>query len=644
MEQADNKTDVLLEPVAHYSSGYYFLAFALLAVCVWGAYAFAVQVTNGIGVLGIRSEVMWGVYITNFVFFIGISHVGALMSAILRLTSADWRKPVTRVAEVVTFASLLAAVTWPIAHLGRPDRFMNLFLYPKLQSPLVWDLLCIGTYMIGSTIFLYLPMIPDIAKCRDQLTNVSRFRKWIYSILSLGWSGSEYELKHLERAIGIMTILIVPIAISVHTIVSWDFAMQLRTGWDSTIFGPYFVAGALLSGVATVVLVMAVLTKFYHLGDFITRKHFDYMGALLLALDIVLIYFTINEYMVPGYKILSQNTMEGQWLSSLLWGTYWPRFWFQIIGGLILPAVIIAVPKTRTVTGYLVAALLVDIGMWIERFNIVVASTAVPQLPYAWGLYTPTWVEISTTAASFAGFTLVYLVFTRTFPIISIWETEEPGSSAGTKLSAKIAFGPGAALISGEGTSSLISRRGLLNYGALVVTGFALGSTLPVIAKSLVQGVKKNSNNIVPISNFGKSVSVIDAGSVAKFQVEKPARIPRGSQLDEVRVGSNGELVTLLYANPSLPKISMYTGDVGVAILEMIEPRPSASPAYLPEGFKRVTINRNDGFAKEASTSDFYDRQEPGQLQWWQGEVHFVVLANLPIEQLKEIAESMEPI
>ena len=325
------------------------------------------------------------VYITNFVFFIGISHVGALMSAILRLTGADWRKPITRAAEVVTFASLLAAITWPIAHLGRPDRWINLFLYPKLQSPLVWDLLCIGTYMIGSTIFLYLPLIPDIAKCRDRLTNVSRFRRRIYSILSLGWTGSEYEMKHLEKAIGIMTILIIPIAISVHTIVSWDFAMQLRTGWDSTIFGPYFVAGALLSGVATVLLVMAALTKFYHLDEFITRKQFDYIATLLLALDIVVIYFTINEYMVPGYKILGQNTLEGQWLSSLLWGIYWPRFWFQIIAGLILPAIILAVPKTRTITGYLVAALLVDIGMWVERLNIIVPSLALPQLPYRVG-------------------------------------------------------------------------------------------------------------------------------------------------------------------------------------------------------------------------------------------------------------------
>ena len=570
MQQAKNKTDLLLEPLARHSNGYYLLVSALLAICCWGVFAYAVQVTSGIGVLGVRSEVMWGVYITNFVFFIGISHVGALMSAILRLTSANWRKPITRLAEVVTFASLLAAVTWPIAHLGRPDRWINLLIYPKLQSPLVWDLLCIGTYMIGSTLFLYLPLIPDIAKCRDRLKNASRFRRWIYSVLSLGWTGSEYELKYLEKAIGIITILIIPIAISVHTVVSWDFAMQLRTGWDSTIFGPYFVAGALLSGVATVLLVMAALTKFYHLDEFITRKHFDYMATLLLALDIVLIYFTINEYMVPGYKILGQSTLEGQWLSSLLWGMYWPRFWFQIIAGLILPAIILAVPKTRTITGYLVAALLVDIGMWLERFNIVVPSLSLPQLSYAWGLYSPTWVEISTTAASFAGFALVYLVFTRTFPIISIWENvDQSDPSTHKKFSTKILPTPARTLVAGSDSVSG-SRRRFLRYGAMMVAGFALGSITPNIATAAVLGVKENPTELtVPISNLGESVSLNDVRSMATFQIEKPARTPRGCKLNDVRVGNDGALVALLYDSPVLPTIPMYAPTVGLAILEM---------------------------------------------------------------------------
>jgi molybdopterin-containing oxidoreductase family membrane subunit len=637
MQQTRDKSDKLLEPLVRYSNGYYLLAFSLLAVCLWGLYAYSVQVTSGIGVLGVRSEVMWGVYITNFVFFIGISHVGALMSAILRLTSADWRKPITRLAEVVTFASLLAAITWPIAHLGRPDRWFNLLIYPKLQSPLVWDLLCIGTYTIGSTIFLYLPLIPDIAKCRDQLTNVSRFRRKFYSILSLGWTGSEYELKKLEKAIGIMTILIIPIAISVHTVVSWDFAMQLRTGWNSTIFGPYFVAGALLSGVATVVLVMAALTKFYHLEEFITRKQFDYLSTLLLALDIVLIYFTINEYMVPGYKILSQNTLEGLWLNSLLWGTYWPRFWFQIIGGLILPAIILAVPKTRTITGYLVSALLIDIGMWLERFNIIVPSLALPQLPYAWGQYTPTWVEFSTTAASFAGFFLVYLVFTRTFPIISIWETSEEPHQA-PKINP-----PGTSRFIAENDTSF-SRRGLLNYGALMVTGFALGAISSEIAKIIGPTAKDSPTELVPLSNLGESVSLSVAGTMATFQLETPARLPFGSRLDDVRVGSEGKFVTLLYSNPNIPTFSLYPGDIGFVILQIADPKLMSPPTYLLNGFERVQVNLNGGLAREASQEEFDNRDEPGQLQWWQGGVHFAILGNLPIDQLRRIAESMEPV
>jgi molybdopterin-containing oxidoreductase family membrane subunit len=642
MQQAKDNAELLLDPLARRSTSYYLLVSVLLAIVGWGVYAYVVQVTSGIGVAGVRSEVMWGVYITNFVFFIGISHVGALMSAILRLTSADWRKPITRLAEVVTFASLLVAVTFPIIHLGRPDRWINLFIYPKLQSPLVWDLLCIGTYMIGSTIFLYLPLIPDIATCRDRLTNVSRFRRRIYSALSLGWTGSESEMKHLEKAIGIMTILIIPIAISVHTIVSWDFAMQLRTGWNSTIFGPYFVAGALLSGVATVLLVMAALTKFYHLDELITRKHFDYIATLLLALDIVLIYLTINEYMVPGYKVLGQSTLEGQWLSSLLWGIYWPRFWFQIIAGLILPAIILAVPRTRTITGYLVAALLIDIGMWVERFDIIVPSLALPQLPYAWGQYSPSWVEISITAAAFAGFALIYLVFSRTFPIISMWETAD--QSTHKKFSTKILPTPTRTLIERSDSGSA-SRRRFLSYGAMMVGGFAFGFISPNIATAVVGGVKKSSTDvIVPISNLGESVSVNDARSMAKFQVEKPARMPRGSRLDDVRVGSNGELVTLFYVNPTVPTISIYASAVGFAILEMVDPKLDAPPTNLPDGFKRVKVNLNSGFARESSGAEFDNRGEPGQLQWWQGGVHFVMLSNLPIEQLRQIAESMEPI
>jgi uncharacterized membrane protein len=273
--------------------------------------------------------------------------------------------------------------------------------------------------------------------------------------------------------------------------------------------------------------------------------------------------------------------------------------------------------------------------------NIVVPSLALPQLPYAWGQYTPTWVEVSTTAASFAGFALVYLLFTRTFPIISIWETAD--QSTPKKFSTKI-MPKRTRTLTGRSDSVFASRRRFLSYGAMMVGGFALGSISPDIASAAVRGVKKNSTDVtVPISNLGDSASVNDAKSMAKFQVEIPARMPRGSKLDDVRVGNNGELVTLLYVNPTIPTISMYAPAVGFAILEMVDPKLD-TPSYLPNGFTRVKVNMNSGFARESSGAEFDNRNEPGQLQWWQGGVHFVMLANLPIEQIRQIAESMEPI
>jgi hypothetical protein len=308
-----------------------------------------------------------------------------------------------------------------------------------------------------------------------------------------------------------------------------------------------------------------------------------------------------------------------------------------------VPAIILAVPKTRTITGYLVAALLIDIGMWVERFNIVVPSLALPQLPYAWGLYSPTWVEISTTAASFAGVALVYLVFTRTFPIITIWENVD--QSTNVEASTGTHATPTRTLI-GRSNSAADSRRHFLSYGAMMAAGFMLGSISPNIAAAVIggRGIKNSTGACVPVSTLGESVSINDVRSIVKFQVEKPVRIPMGSSLDDVRVGNNGKLVTLLYVNQAIPTISMYASGVGFAILEMVDLKPGAPPIYLPNGFKRVKVNLNSGFAREASGAEFDNRDEPGQLQWWQDGVHFVILANLPIEQLKQIAESMEPI
>lgn len=631
----------LFGPIKSHSSSFYALGSSLLVIALWGAYAYYVQLTTGLGVTGMRSVVSWAFYIINFVFFIGISHVGALMSAILRLTNAEWRKPITRIAEVVTFASLMMAVMMPLIDLGRPDRLLNTIMFARLQSPLTWDFMAIGTYMIGSTIFLYLPMIPDIASCRDKLQDASRFRRWIYGKLSLGWTGSSDQWSHLEKAIKMMSIIIIPIAISVHTVVSWDFAMLFRTGWNSTIFGPYFVSGALLSGVATVILVMAFLTKFYHLDAYITKRHFDNLGKLLIALDIIVIYFTINENLVPGYKFFDSASPEGQWMASLLWGQYATFFWVQLIGGLVIPAFLIGLPRTRTLTGYLVAALLVDVGMWIERFNIIVPTLALPQLSYSWGSYLPTWVELSIVAGTFAGFALIYLIFSRLFPIISIWETEGPSeasrsptvfSSPSTKFTRQT-----------KPTYSMgMPKRTFLRYGALGIVGFAIGfAPIQVPIKSLNWGRNRSSVPGVPLSNLGVSISLAEARKAVAFPISIPAKPLPGSKLKDVRVSGDDHLVALIYENPLTDPLSLYTENVALVIIQAQDSQNATSPTYLPSEFTRINVAGSIGFAREPSqVSDGV--KEPGQLQWWRNGVRYAIFANSTINEMTDLAKSME--
>jgi len=423
-----DETEALLAPVARWSPRFLVFVGALAAVVGWGAYAYSVQLQRGLVVTGMRDTVSWGLYIANFVFFIGISHVGALMSAILRITHAEWRRPVTRMAEAITVCSLFVGAAMPIIDLGRPDRLLNIVLYGRLQSAILWDFLSISTYLAGSLLFFYLFLIPDLAICRDRLHGIGRLRRWMYRSLSLGWTGSADQRRRLERSIGILTVLILPIAISVHTVVSWIFAMTLRVGWNSTIFGPYFVAGALFSGVASVLMAMALFAHFYKLERWITPVHFRNLAYLLLVLDIVYIYFTLNEYLTVSYK---PEGAEGALLAALYGGSFAPAFWTIQIGGLLVPAFLLAFRRTRTTLGIVVAATLVNVTMWLKRYLIVVSTLATPQMPGGWGSYWPTWVEWSITAAAFAGFVLLFALLSRVVPIVSIWEVQEAHVPAG---------------------------------------------------------------------------------------------------------------------------------------------------------------------------------------------------------------------
>ncbi|MBI2183889.1 MAG: polysulfide reductase NrfD [Thaumarchaeota archaeon] len=409
-------------PLQKTGVNFYLFVAALAAIVGWGLYAYSTQLKDGLATTGMRDLVSWGVYISNFVFFIGISHAGTLISAILRVTNADWRRPVTRMAEAITVMALMIGALFPIIDLGRPERMLNLLMYGRIDSPIVWDLISISTYLTGSMIYLYLPLIPDIAHYRDNLQNTSWWRKRLYRILSLGWKGTEEQKKNLERGISVMAIIIIPVAVSVHTVVSWIFGMTLRVGWRSSIFGPYFVVGAIFTGIASIIVAMAAFRKIYHLESYITYQHFKNLGLLLLVLDIAYIYFTINEYLTALYNATDS---ELHLLSALIFGPYSLDFWFFAVGGLIIPAVIIAVPATRTIGGLVIASILVNIALWFKRYVIVIPTMANPQLPIGWGQYAPTWVEWSITAASIAGFILLFTVFSKVFTIVSIWEVSE---------------------------------------------------------------------------------------------------------------------------------------------------------------------------------------------------------------------------
>jgi Ni/Fe-hydrogenase subunit HybB-like protein len=392
--------------------------FVLVALVAW-----LNQIFNGLAVTGMWDRVSWGLYITNFVFFIGISHAGTLISAILRVTQAGWRRPITRMAEVITAVALMVGATMPMIDLGRPDRIPNLILHGQISSPIIWDLISVSTYLTASLIYLYMPMIPDLARCRDQLRGLVPHFQWkLYNMMSLGWQDTPEQRQRLQRALNVMMVLIIPIAISVHTVVSWIFGMTLRAGWNSTIFGPYFVVGAIFSGTAAIITAMAVFRRVFRLEAYITITQFRYLGYLLGALAAIYIYFTLAEYLTTGYKL---EEGEKVLLQELMLGRFALPFWSFAIGGTLIPLFLVVFPKTQTIGWIVTASVLVNIGMWLKRFVIVIPSMGVPLMPYEWATYTPTWVEIAITVGAFAGFAFLFALFARIFPIISIWEVEE---------------------------------------------------------------------------------------------------------------------------------------------------------------------------------------------------------------------------
>lgn len=397
----------------------------IVAVCLF--YSWYYLIREGLGVAGTNRPVYWGVFLVNTVFWIGISHAGTFVSALLRVFKAEYRRPFTRAAELMTTFGLIQAGMSILMHMGRVWRFYWMvpypnqrMLWPNYRSPLNWDLLAITTYLLASTMYLFLPLIPDLAMARDRSTG---WRKKFYRILAMGFRGTEGEWSHLHAALNIFAFAILPVMFSVHTIVSWDFAVATRPGWNSTIFGPYFVIGALHSGIAAVAMVLIVVrSTMKNMKYFIRKEHLNSLANLMLIVSMGWAYFFFNDFMVQWYG-------GDEWTQLLLhWhegGTVGWMWFLMLIFNIAIPWAILWNKRWRTNPLILFAvALLINVGMYFERYIIVPVSLTINRSPFTWGEYKPG-VEIYLTIGTFAFFILLYMIASKLIPLIPVWEVQE---------------------------------------------------------------------------------------------------------------------------------------------------------------------------------------------------------------------------
>ena len=396
----------------------------LILICLFGAFAYYRQLKNGLAVTNMRDYVSWGIYISNFVFFVAISLVGSLITAIFRLANIHWSTPLTRIAEIIAVSAITFASLIIIVDMGRPERLVNLIAHGRLQSPITWDVIVIGTYFFISLLLLYLPLLPDLKIIRQQ-GNSTGWMSRIYKFLGSFWKGSKAQFKISNRSIIVLSIIIIPVAFCIHTVTSWLFATTYRPGWDSTNFGAYFVSGAFLVGAGGVIIAMYVFRRFYKLEKYITEDHFNRMGKATVLLAFLYLYFNVNEYLVPAFKM---KKPEAAHLNELFAGEFAPLFWFAIVAGMLIPIIIMITKKGRKPLPMFIAGIMVVVGAWFKRYLIVTPTLLHPflpmqEVPEKYKHYFPSWEEWAIALGSLAGALLIITFFVRLFPIIPIHET-----------------------------------------------------------------------------------------------------------------------------------------------------------------------------------------------------------------------------
>jgi Ni/Fe-hydrogenase subunit HybB-like protein len=390
-------------------------------------YAIAYLLAVGVGIWGINVPVAWGFAIINFVWWIGIGHAGTLISAILLLMRQEWRTSINRFAEAMTLFAVACAGLFPLLHLGRPWFFYWLFPYPstmgvwpQFRSPLVWDVFAVSTYATVSLLFWYVGLIPDLATLRDR--TASRLPRALYGILSMGWRGSARHWHRYQMAYLLLAGLATPLVVSVHSVVSLDFSVAIVPGWHSTIFPPYFVAGAIYSGFAMVMTLAIPIRAFYNLEDFITMRHLRNMALILLATGLIVAYGYVMETFMAWY---SGSPYEQYMILNRMQGPYAPLYWVLIFCNIVAPQVLWFSRVRANVMALFVIALLVNVGMWLERYIIVVTSLHRDYMPSAWGMYAGTVWDWATFIGSIGLFLALLFLFLRFLPMISIFEMRE---------------------------------------------------------------------------------------------------------------------------------------------------------------------------------------------------------------------------
>jgi Ni/Fe-hydrogenase subunit HybB-like protein len=397
----------------------------LLIICAIGAIGYYQQLTQGLIVTDMRDYASWGIYISNFVFFVAISLVGSLITAVLRIVNFNWRTPLTRIAEIIAVSAITFASLIIIVDMGRPDRFYNLFIHGRLQSPILWDVIVITTYFFISLLLLYLPLLPDFEIMLKAKKGGGKFLRWLYRFLGSFWKNTPEQIKISEKSIRILSITIIPVAFAIHTVTSWLFATTYRPGWDSTNFGAYFISGAFLVGAGSVLVAMYIFRYMYDLEKYITLDHFDKMGKIVVALAFVYLYFNLNEFLVPAFKM---KKTDADHLLGLFTGEFARVFWFAITTSMFLPILILITKKGRKPVPAFIAGVLVVVGSWFKRYVIVTPTLLHPFLPMrdvpeSYKHYFPSWQEWAVAMGSLAGMLLIITLFARIFPIIPIQET-----------------------------------------------------------------------------------------------------------------------------------------------------------------------------------------------------------------------------